>query len=130
MLDDPQRQLALWLALEPDDGADAEEAELLGRRLRAELRTLDVDDVRTVAGGNAPQGAKGVEAVGELLVTLSGAGGVLATVVATIRDWLGRRGNAGKVSLTIDGDTLELSSATAAERDRLIDTFVARHAEP
>jgi hypothetical protein len=129
MLDDPRRQVALRLALEPEDGADAEEAERLGRGLRAELGELDVDGIRAVGGGEVPPGAKGVEAVGELLVTLSGAGGVLATVVATIRDWLGRRGNAGKITLTIDGDSLELSSATAAERDRLIDTFVARHAE-
>jgi|tagenome__1003787_1003787.scaffolds.fasta_scaffold20681458_2 hypothetical protein len=130
MLDDPRRQVALRLALEPPDGADAEEAERLSRRLRVELSRLDVDDVRTVGGAAAPPGAKGVESVGELLVTLSGAGGVLATVVGTIRDWLGRRGNSGSITLTIDGDSLELSSTTAAERERLIDTFVARHAEP
>jgi hypothetical protein len=63
----------------------------------------------------------------ELLVTLSGAGGVVATVVATVRDWLGRRSAGHKVSVTIDGDTLELDSATAAERAELIDSFVRRH---
>jgi hypothetical protein len=128
MLDDPRRPLALRLVLEPEDGADAEEADRLGRTLRAELSELDVDDVRAVGdGSDVPAGAKGVEALGELLVTLSGAGGVLATVVATVRDWLGRRRDAGRVVLTIDGDTLELSSATAAQRSELVDAFVQRH---
>jgi hypothetical protein len=63
----------------------------------------------------------------ELLVTMSAGGGVLATLVATVRDWLGRRGNAGTITLTLDGDSLELSSATAAERSQLIDTFVRNH---
>jgi hypothetical protein len=40
---------------------------------------------------------------------------------------LGRRSGGSAVTLTIDGDTLELSSATAAEKAELIDTFVRRH---
>jgi hypothetical protein len=48
-------------------------------------------------------------------------------VVATVKDWLGRRSGGHKVSLTVDGDTLELDGATAAERAELIDTFVRRH---
>jgi exopolysaccharide biosynthesis protein len=73
-------------------------------------------------------GSKGdVAAIGEWLVTLSASGGVVATVVATIRDWLGRRAAGHKVTLTIDGDSLELDGATAAERAELIDTFVRRH---
>ena len=126
----PGRTLELLVALEPEPGADAEEVERLGRQLRSELRELDVDDVRTVDGASPPpSGAKGVDAASltELLVTLSGAGGVVATVVASVRDWLGRRSAGHKVSVTIDGDTLELDSATAAERAELIDTFVRRH---
>jgi Effector Associated Constant Component 1 len=127
---DPGRTLELLVALEPEPGADAEEVERLGRQLRSELRELDVDDVRTVDGASpAPPGSKGVDAASltELLVTLSGAGGVVATVIATVRDWLGRRSGGHKVSVTIDGDTLELDSATAAERAELIDSFVRRH---
>jgi hypothetical protein len=60
-------------------------------------------------------------------VTLSASGGVFATVIATIKDWLGRRAGAHKVSITIDGDTLELSRATEAERVQLVETFVRAH---
>jgi hypothetical protein len=129
MLDGPSGPLEVRLVLEPEPGADADEVERLGRRLRRELSELDVHDVRPVGDGTAPTGAKGADAssLTELLVTMSASGGVCATVVATVRDWIGRRGNAGTVTLTIDGDSLALSSTTAAERDLLIDTFVRRH---
>jgi hypothetical protein len=125
MLDGAPAPLALRLALQPEPGADADETERLGRLLRAELRELDVDDVRPVQDAAPPDGAKGTAgSLAELLVTLSASGGALAT----IRDWLGRRRDAGKVVLTIDGDTLELEAATAAERAELVDAFVSRHA--
>ncbi|MCU1613824.1 MAG: hypothetical protein JWO98_1364 [Frankiales bacterium] len=132
MPDGAQGPLAVQLVLTPEPGADAAEAERLGRRLRSELNDLDVDEVRAVGDGFPPEEAKGadVASMAELLVTMTASGGVFATLVATVRDWLGRRGNAGTVTLTIDGDSLQLSSATAAERDRLIDTFVARHSGP
>jgi len=116
------------VALEPDPGADAEETDRLGRQLRQELRSLDVDDVAPVDGAPAPPGAKGdVASIAQWLVTLSGTGGVVATVVATVRDWLSRRSAGHKVTLTIDGDTLELESSSSAERAQLVDTFVRRH---
>ena len=119
----------LLVAVAPEPGADAEETERLARQLRNELRSLDVDQVVPVPDGEAPPGSKGVDAaaITQLLVTLSASGGVIATVVATVRDWLGRRSGGSAVTLTIDGDTLELSSATAAEKAELIDTFVRRH---
>jgi hypothetical protein len=119
----------LLVVLEPDADADAEETDLLARQLRRELRSLDVDDVTPVVAGEAPAGSKGADAasVTELLVTLSASGGVFAMVVATVKDWLGRRSGAHTVSLTIDGDTLELDGATADERAELIATFVRRH---
>ena len=132
MSDDGRRRtirlVDVLVALAPEPGADAEERERLGRQLRQELRSLEVDGVRPVTGDAAPEGAKGdVAAIGEWLVTLSASGGVIATLVATIRDWLGRRGAAHTITLTIDGDSLELDSATPAEQAELIDTFVRRH---
>ncbi|WP_209305286.1 hypothetical protein [Blastococcus sp. CT_GayMR20] len=116
------------MVLEPDPETDPEDRERLARQLRNELRTLEVDDVTTVEGAAPPEGAKGVGAsLTELLVTMSAGGGVFVTVIATIKDWLGRRGAGHKVSVTIDGDTLELSDATPVERAALIDTFVRRH---
>jgi len=116
------------VALRPEAGADAAEADRLGRQLRSELRSLDVDAVRAVET-SAPPGAKSGAAASltELLVTMSAGGGVFVTLIATIKDWLGRRAAGHTVTLTIDGDTLELSSATPVERAELIETFVRRH---
>jgi hypothetical protein len=119
----------LRVVLEPDPDTDPEHRERLARQLRNELRALDVDDVSAVDGAAPPQGAKSgvTSSLTELLVTLSSGGGVVVTVVATIREWLSRRAGADKVSITIEGDTLELSSATPVERAELIETFVRRH---
>ena len=120
--------MELTVVLEPEPGTDPEDVERLSRQLRNELRTLDVDDVSAVEGAAPPDGSKGVAAsLTELLVTMSGAGGVFVTVIATIKDWLGRRSAGHKVTVTIDGDTLELSSATPAERAQLVESFVRRH---
>jgi hypothetical protein len=119
----------LKVVLEPDPGTDPEDRERLGRQLRNELRGLDVDEVSTVDGAPPPEWSKSgtAAALTEWLVTLSSGSGVFVTVIATIKDWLSRRAGAHKVSVTIDGDTLELSSATPIERAELIETFVRRH---
>jgi hypothetical protein len=44
------------------------------------------------------------------------------------RDWLGRQSARHRISLTIDGDTIELESASAAERRDLVDAYIRRHA--
>ena len=102
------------MVLEPDPDTDPEDRERLGRQLRDELRALDVDEVTAVEGAAPPPGSKGaVGLLTEWLVTLSGGGGVFVSVIGTIKAWLGGRAGAHKVTVTIDGDTLELSSATA-----------------
>jgi hypothetical protein len=123
------RPVEVTVVLVPDPETDPEDRERLGRQLRNELRELDVDDVSAVEGPPPPDGSKSgvVASLTELLVTMSGGGGVIVTVIATIRDWLSRRGAGHKVTVTIDGDTLELSSATPAERAELVETFVRRH---
>ncbi len=126
---DVEQPLELRLTLEPEAEADAEEIERLGRLLRSELAALDVDHIAPVTTAELPQGAKGGEVASllEWLITMSETGGVLVTVVATLQDWLGRRGAAHKVKLTIDGDSLELDGATPTEQSELIETFVRRH---
>ena len=121
--------MELHVVLEPDPGTDPEAVERLGRQLGNELRALDVDDVAAVDAAPPPEGAKSgvVMSLTEWLVTLSGSGGVFVTVIGTVKDWLSRRAGAHKVSVTIDGDTLELSGATPVERAELIETFVRRH---
>jgi membrane-associated two-gene conflict system component 1 (EACC1) len=117
------------VVLEPDVNADAEDIERLGRQLRNELRSLDVDSVEAASSDEPPPGSKGpaVEAMTEWLVTLSASGGIFTTLIATVNDWLGRRAETHKVKITIDGDTLELSKATSAEQAELVKTFVRRH---
>jgi hypothetical protein len=116
------------VVLEPDPETDPEDRERLGRQLRDELRELDVDDVEPVVGALPPDGAKSgvLVSLTEWLVTLSG-GGVLVPVISTIKAWLARGAGSHKVTVTIDGDTLELGRATDAERAELVETFVRRH---
>lgn len=117
--------LGLW----PDKDADAEQVERLAYLLRGELRALDVEGLRPVNGGSPPDGAKGVDPVtaGAVMLALSASGGVLVALVETLRDWLGRQSARNRVSVTIDGDTLELEQASDGERRQLIDAFVRRH---
>ena len=120
--------MELRVVLAPDPDTDPEDAERLGRQLRDELRDLDVDDVEPVPAGPPPAGAKSglLTSLTEWLVTLAG-GGVLAPVIGTITAFLTRGAGDHKVTVTIDGDTLELGRATEAERAEIVDAFVRRH---
>jgi hypothetical protein len=114
-----------------EEGADAARLAALTGYLRAELFQLDVEDVIAPQAGEAPPGARvvGIAAVGALLVTLGQSAEGLRSVVSTIRDWLRRgEGTPRTVRLELDGDALELSQASAADQERLIELFVSRHA--
>jgi hypothetical protein len=67
--------------------------------------------------------------VGALLIALGQSAEGLRSVVSAIRDWL-RRGDGTQrtVRLELGGDALELSQASAADQERLIELFVRRHA--
>lgn len=111
-------------------GEDDEELARLAGRLRAELLDLDVTGAEPAPapGGAGPDGAKGggVAAVAGLLVQFAGHD-VLAAVISAIQGWLGRQ-RSRTVKLTIDGDSIELTSVTSAEQARLIELWAARHA--
>lgn len=114
-----------------EDGADGERIDALTGRLRQELLQLDVEDVRPLPAGAAPPGSRAfdVAMVGGLLVTLGQSAETLGPVVRAIRGWLGRGQETRRtVRLEIGGDVLELSEATAADQQRLVDLFVTRHA--
>jgi hypothetical protein len=116
-----------------EDGADAERLASLTGFLRQELLQLDVQDVTALRVGEPPAGARAfdVAAVGGLLVSLSSHAEGLRAVVSAVRKWLARgEGVRRTVRLEIGGDTLELSEATVADQDRLIDMFVRRHGAP
>ena len=114
-----------------EDGADPERVSALTGYLRAELLQLDVEDVRPLPAGEAPPGSRAFEvaAVGALLVSLGKSADGLRAVVGAIRGWLARGDGARRtVRLELGGDVLELSEASAADQQRLIELFVSKHA--
>lgn len=115
-----------------EDGADDERLDTLAGYLREELVQLDVEDVTALRTGEPPAGARAIDlvAAGGLLVSLGQSAERLRAVVAAIRGWLGRAGGAQRtVRLEIGGDSLELSGASDADQQRLIDLFISRHAD-
>ena len=123
----PADWLSLRVELDADADADAEERDELTRALRAELLDLAVESVARPETP-APDGARGAGAVelGTLLVTFGQ--GALGLVTSTIARWVQRRGGRS-VSLELDGDRIELTGVSVEDQRRLIETFVARHAE-
>lgn len=117
------------LLVTSDPEVDPEASERLTRQLRAEIAELDVEAVGPGVIGTAPDGAKGADAVtlGAIVVVLSTSGGVFPLLVETVRDWLGRSSARHRVSLTIDGDTIELERASDTERRALVDAYIRRH---
>jgi len=113
-----------------EEGADAERLAMLAGYLRTELLRLDVEDVRALPAGESPPGARafGATTVGALLIALGQSAEGLQSVVSTIRDWLRRGDEKGRaVRLELGDDVLQLSQASAADQERLIELFVRRH---
>jgi hypothetical protein len=121
--------ISVRVLLRADPELDLEDSARLTRRLRAELDGLDVDSVEQVSDAAVPDGAKGTDAVtvGALIIALSASGGVFPSVIATVRDWLGRQSGRHRVSVTVEGDTIELDRATAEQQRDLVEAFVRRH---
>lgn len=119
----------LRLQLSEED-ADAERLAMLTGYLRAELLRLDIDQVTAAPAVEPPPGARGLGGgeVGALLIALGQSADGLRLVVAAVRDWL-RRGEGAHRSLRLelDGDALELSQASTADQERLVELFVRRH---
>ncbi|TYB50787.1 hypothetical protein FXF51_55270 [Nonomuraea sp. PA05] len=120
------------LELHADQELDPEHADRLVRRLRVELDELDVERATLAIDGTPPPaGAKGADpvTVGAIIVALSASGGVLTTVIGTLSDWLDRQSRRHRISITIDGDTIELDRATAEQQRALLDAYIRRHTD-
>ena len=117
------------LILEPDPSVEGEERDRFIRQLRSEIRELDVESIQNVFSDDAPEGAKGADpiTVGAIVIALTASGGVLNSVIGVVRDLLGRQSTRQKISVTIDGDSIELDSATVQQREKLIRAFTRRH---
>jgi hypothetical protein len=126
--DGAKGELAALLDAGPDQ--DAEEVFELTQGLRGELLELDVDTVELGTDGEAPDGSKGPEllAIGGLAIRFALQSSVLKSVVDTTVAWLGRQ-RARSVKLTLDGDTLELTGVSSDEQSRLVNQWIARHAD-
>jgi hypothetical protein len=124
----PEPLRDLRVELSPDRDIDAEEITQLTSRLRHELLDLDVIAVNPTRVGGIPENAKGVDllAFGGLLVQFADSN-ILQSVVDTVRSWLGRQHHRS-ITLTLDGDSLELTGVSSAEQQQLIDLWVNRHA--
>jgi len=113
-----------------EDGADAERLTTLTTYLRHELAQLDGPEVDYEREGAVPAGARAaeLEAIAGLLVTLSGSVESLRSVIRTVRGWVTRGDGAARtVRVELGGDALQISNASAAEQDRLIELFISRH---
>ena len=111
-----------------DDEVDAERVDRLARQLRSELVEQEFD-TRSVTA-NAPGNSKGdAAAFGAIAVALVGAGGMIPTLIAVLRDWLGRRTGPERISIKIGDDSIELDRPSFGEREQLLQAFLAKHAE-
>lgn len=109
---------------------DSDEAELysLASRLRADLLELDVDDVRwSSAQDEPPQGVKGVALVTSGSLVVTAAAFLLRSVIRLADTWL-KNQPVRTIKVELQGRTLELTGSTAAERELLIDAFLAGEA--
>lgn len=125
----PEDLVELEVELSAEE-SDAEELDRLTRTLQRQLLELDVQGVKRPVAGDVPAGTRAVEvaAIGTLIVALAKTAPALASVIGTIRSWLsGDRGRSVKIQL--GGDTLEVTGASSDEQERLISTFIARHAQ-
>jgi hypothetical protein len=121
-----QRNLLLVLEMEP--GAGSDEAERLGRRLRAKLAQLDVEADKPAATTEIPEGATGnVVDWGSLLLTFDAAGGAFTSVISLVRVWLARHNAAQRTKITIDNGAVVLDRPSALEREQLVSARVHRH---
>jgi hypothetical protein len=112
-----------------EEGSDDARLEELALLLRQDLLALDVRAVEPYREGEAPEGSRaGLAAIaGVLSVSLQPGLQVLGGVVSVVRDWLRRSGSRRTVKITIDGDTIELSGASDAVQQQLVDAWVRKH---
>ncbi|HET7432252.1 MAG TPA: hypothetical protein VFJ89_12160 [Nocardioides sp.] len=116
---------------ETRDDHTPEEVEEQTQGLRREL--LDLEEVGAVgraSAGEAPPGSRAVDvaALGALIVAVEPTITALSHVVSVVRDWLSHRGGpagGGSVKITVNGQSIELSAATADQQHELVDEFIS-----
>jgi hypothetical protein len=114
----------------PLEDSDVGELTELGGRLRSDLLAARADSVEPVSAGAAPEGAKGLEvlALGQFVVGVVRSIPMLGKIVAVLRDYVARQ-PVRSVKIALDGDVLEVTAVSGEDQKRLIDAWIARHAE-
>jgi hypothetical protein len=112
-----------------DDDSDDRDKEQLALQLRRELLDLDVESVEPLTA-DAPDGTRSGLAVvaGTLVATLSPAH--VSAVVVGVIGWLRRSPAERNVRIEIDGDVIELHNVDLDSQTKVIEAFLARHADP
>jgi Effector Associated Constant Component 1 len=103
--------------------SDDEERADLAWRLREEIRDHGIDDVSHPTVRPPPGSKGGALEWAQLVVSMAG---TLPPLVMAIQGWLGRHPSA-EVTVEIGGDRLTLDQASPADRQRLLEAFLARH---
>jgi len=115
----------------------AAETEARSQHLRTELLELDeVVNVGHATAGPPPEGARGLDvaALGAMVVAVEPGVAALSKIVTVIRGWLTHRGGSRptgeSVRLTVNGQSIELGAATAAQQQALVDQFLQAAGSP
>jgi hypothetical protein len=116
----------LTVVLDGGTDTDARELAELTGQLRRQLLELDVETVELARSTEVPEGAKPLDAMSRGVLVVTAGPGLLKAVVGLVGEWLAHR-PVRSAKLTIDGDSIELSDATAAEQEQLLAVFVDRH---
>ncbi|MFJ6052740.1 hypothetical protein [Streptomyces sp. NPDC092307] len=112
--------------------ADSDDDELLrlGSQLRRALEELDAVDVRSGrSAGGISNGAKSGELIAAGSVVVTAASFALRQALLLADTWLKNRPVRG-IKVELEGRVIELSDASPAERERLIDQFLAHREVP
>jgi hypothetical protein len=116
-------RLLLRVMAVPD--SDVEELADLCGRLRVELLELDLHSVAQLTEEEEPEWAKGFGQLTNWLTVQFGTLESLRSVLAAVRRFAARSGRTVEVS--IGGDSLRLTAATAQQQEQIIDAWLARH---
>jgi Effector Associated Constant Component 1 len=114
-----------------EEGAGPERMDELVLDLQADLRQLDLDEVRRAPVGPPPPGSRGgaVASLTELILTTAGTAGVASAVTQMVVAWV-QRGGSRKAEVTVGTKSIALEGASREQQERLIDTFLRSLEEP
>lgn len=120
----------LYLCIEANSDADAEELRRLAVQLRRHLKELDIESADHTYVGPAPPNTRAGEifVAGALTIMLAQSSGLLTALVETVRSWVSR-GAERRVKLEIDGDVLEINGITRSEQRELIQAWIDRNSK-